>query len=216
MIPVMANFKTHISFGILTAFLLTAGIACCTRLLRPIQILVFFCMVLIGSAIPDVDSDNARPSQILFGILGIACPILFCPLLFPLEKLKMEELFCLMLVSFLFFQYFLAWLFFRFTRHRGIYHSIPAAILAGECVILLFQSSLWYHRLFYGGAIFAGYLLHLILDEIYAVDLFGMRLKKSAGTAVSLGHKSIVLTVLIWITVGMLTWICIRDLLTTV
>ena len=56
----------------------------------------------------------------------------------------------------------------------------------------------------------------MILDEIYAVDLFGMRLKKSAGTAVSLGHKSIVLTVLIWITVGVLTWICIRDLLTTV
>ena len=208
----MAKFKVHISYGILCAFLLTSGIYCCTRLIRPVQALVIFCLTLMGSAIPDVDSDHARPTQILFGILGIACPVLFCPLLLPLDRLKMEELFCLMLGAFLFFQYVLAWIFFRFTKHRGIYHSIPAAIFAGECMILLFQNSLWYHRLFFGAAMTAGYLLHLLLDEIYAVDLFGMRLKRSAGTALCFGSESIPATILIWLSTGILGCLCWRSL----
>ena len=38
-------------------------------------------------------------------------------------------------------------------------------------------------RLFWTGAAIAGFMTHLILDELYSVDFRGVRLKKSFGTA---------------------------------
>ena len=204
----MAKFKTHISFGIIEAFLVTAAFYCCTKLVHPVQAVVIFCLTLIGSAVPDVDSDTARPTQILFGILGIACPVLLLHALQPGLMLKTEEIFCILLAAFLFFQYLLAWFFFRFTVHRGIFHSIPAALIAGECAILLFYNSIWYHRIFFGAAVFLGYMLHLVLDEIYAVDLFGMRLKKSTGSALSFRGESTISTFCAWALVVFLGTLC--------
>jgi membrane-bound metal-dependent hydrolase YbcI (DUF457 family) len=71
-----------------------------------------------------------------------------------------------------------------YTVHRGMFHSIPAAIIFGELAFLLASGDL-YMRFYKAGAVLIGYLSHLILDEIYSVEWGrrGPRLKRSFGTA---------------------------------
>src|SRR5437868_5398977 len=58
----------------------------------------------------------------------------------------------------------------RVTHHRGMAHSIPAAVLAG--LATFFAASHFYFSdqdaFLLGVAVLAGYVVHLILDEIYA------------------------------------------------
>ncbi len=66
-----------------------------------------------------------------------------------------------------------------------MWHSIPAAIIAGMVAFLVCLSGDLGIRMFKSWAVVMGFLSHLILDEIYSVDLGGktIRIKKSFGTA---------------------------------
>ncbi len=60
----------------------------------------------------------------------------------------------------------------------------------------------------YGFMITFGYFVHLILDEIYSVDLGNRRLKKSSGTALKFGmyknRKQQIHTVVIYLLIPLL------------
>jgi hypothetical protein len=75
----------------------------------------------------------------------------------------------------------------RYTVHRGMFHSIPAAIVFGEVAYLLATGDLPI-RLYKAGGVVLGYMIHLVLDEMYSVYYVRgrMQIKKSFGTAVKL------------------------------
>jgi hypothetical protein len=74
-----------------------------------------------------------------------------------------------------------------YTVHRGMFHSIPAALVAGEIAFLLASGDDIRLRLFTGGAVTLGYLSHLVLDEIWSVEWArGLHLKSSFGTALKI------------------------------
>jgi hypothetical protein len=64
-----------------------------------------------------------------------------------------------------------------------MWHSIPAALIAGGVTFLVVLSPELGIRLFKSWAVVLGFLSHLFLDEVYSVDLRGRRVKKSLGTA---------------------------------
>jgi hypothetical protein len=77
------------------------------------------------------------------------------------------------------------------TVHRGMFHSLPAAAIAGELTFLLASGDLQL-RIYKAAAVVLGYMTHLVLDEIYSVQVVRgkTKLKKSFGTAVKLfGHN---------------------------
>jgi hypothetical protein len=70
-----------------------------------------------------------------------------------------------------------------------MFHSLPAAVIAGELAFLLASGPLEL-RIYKAGAVVLGYVTHLVLDELYAVDLRRLRVKKSFGTALKMfSHK---------------------------
>lgn len=73
----------------------------------------------------------------------------------------------------------------RITVHRGVLHSIPFALIFAEIVFLFLRPFGWRERLLLALAAWIGAMSHLILDEIYAVNFDGkkIRLKQSFGTA---------------------------------
>jgi hypothetical protein len=79
-------------------------------------------------------------------------------------------------------------IFHRMSYHRGIYHSILAALFfafATAAIVNLMgrhPGVAWLA----GGFMFIGYLVHLTLDEIYSVDVMDTRIKTSFGTAMKL------------------------------
>jgi len=64
-----------------------------------------------------------------------------------------------------------------------MWHSIPAAINVGLIALLICSGEDIVPRAFKAGAIVIGFLSHLILDEIWSLDIFRGRVKESSGTA---------------------------------
>jgi hypothetical protein len=76
----------------------------------------------------------------------------------------------------------------KYTVHRGMFHSIPAGLVFAGVAFLVCGSSPIEIRCYKAGGVLAGFMSHLLLDEIYAVQWKGgrWRFKKSFGTALKL------------------------------
>ncbi len=176
----MASYKTHISVGFLWGIVFSAG-CILSGGIDILQGIVAVVLAEIGSAVPDVDSDTARPRRIILGILGIAVPVIFAS--GYLKNSRLETTFCVVLFTYLFLQYVLAYTFAKFTRHRGLFHSVPMALLCAEITFLLFETSGHRVALIYAVSCGGGYLSHLVLDEFCSIDLKRATIKRSFGTA---------------------------------
>ena len=99
-----------------------------------------------------------------------------------------------------------------YTVHRGMFHSLPAAAIAGELGYLL-ASGDFHMRLFKAGGIVLGFMSHLVLDEIYSVELkHGLpTLKKSFGTAIKLFGGNLWANISCWGKLVALTWLVFND-----
>lgn len=77
----------------------------------------------------------------------------------------------------------------QWTRHRGLWHSLQAALLVGAVVgdvLYRFTRCSQKEQLWISGAAVAGFLLHLILDEAFSVDLNNARVRRSFGSALKI------------------------------
>jgi hypothetical protein len=195
----MASFKAHISFGILTAAVLSVVLFSFAWVSGVFALLIFV-LTIIGSMLPDVDSDTGIPVRILFGVLAVT------GLVGSFVYLETMTNFQRGLVSIgigLCVYFIIGKIFRHFTVHRGIFHSIPAALLMG--VISIAIADLFYleiKTLFsIGLAVTAGYLCHLVLDELNsAVNLSGVPFipNKSLGTAMQLWSSSLITTLSVY------------------
>ena len=179
----MADFKTHLSAaGALSGML---AIGCLhTGLAEPKDALLFFAMGTVGGILPDIDSDHSIPVNILFSCLAILAA--FFSVFSKIGTYSIVESILLWLAVFVVVRYLVFELFKRFTVHRGVFHSLLAAVffcfLSATLLYDVFALSsvlAWLS----GGFVLIGYLIHLLLDELYSVDMMGVRLKKSFGTA---------------------------------
>jgi hypothetical protein len=187
----LAAFKVHLSVG-----LATSGIAATSMLVANLasqeQVVVYFVLGTLGSLLPDMDADNSAPVQITFSFISIVMAFLVMFLfsgIFP----SVLELVSIWFVVYLFFRWLIFAVFTRLTSHRGIFHSVPAALFFGFLATAVSYRAFgilpleaWMSGLF----VSFGYLVHLVLDELYSVNVFGLRSKRSFGTALKLYSKS--------------------------
>jgi hypothetical protein len=162
----------------------------------------------LAGMLPDLDSASGRPARELFGFTAIGVPLLLSRRLLR-SGIEPEQVVLAGAALYLSIRFGLAWLFRHLTVHRGMFHSIPAALIAGEAVFLADDSPEYFGRLTLAGGIMLGFLSHLVLDEIYSVDLSGMtpRLNKAAGSAVKFFSKSWSATLATWLLLGLLTYL---------
>lgn len=193
----MANFKQHLTGG-LSVSGIGAVVAFTTIQLSLAQSLITFLLGVLGSILPDIDSDTSKPVQMLFGYLGAIVPIFIIGHL-PVHGARMETIVLTSLFGYFIIRYFVANLFFKFTEHRGIVHSIPAAVFAGLIIYYIFRQSDFRPRFMFAMITALGYLTHLLMDEIWSVDLQDIRLKKSFGSALALTAPSFLSTALIYL-----------------
>lgn len=191
----MANFKTHIAFGVFigVGFIILGLIY--SLLSSPESMIWIFMAVLIGSFLPDLDMDKGIPFQILFGLLGAGISGLIFLNLYQGGEREIKILILIPATMFALVRFGAGYVFEKFTNHRGIFHSIPGAILFGLITVWLlnFLSILNDQKIFLGLGVSVGYLGHLILDEIYSsVNLKGHSLlpKQSLGNALKLYSSS--------------------------
>lgn len=182
----MANFPTHIGIGTLTSGML-ATLTLAADVVAPENLVAVTVAGVLGSVLPDIDLKDSRPSKALFS--GLAAFFSFASLFILAGKLSIAELWIVALATFLGVRYVAHWIFHQMSYHRGIYHSILAAIFFAFLTAAIYKWPLGRHEgvaWLAAAFMFFGYMTHLVLDEIYSVDVMDTRIKASFGTAVKL------------------------------
>jgi hypothetical protein len=204
----MANFNTHLNVTIVTS-----GLAAATLLSA--HHIDFNCALwlwllgTIGGLLPDIDSDNSTSLNTIFAILTLTAVLVTLRYLTEgfFKEIRFMQLITVSVAVYTVMRFILRPLFEKATIHRGSCHSIAFIVL---CALLTIQLTLklgghyvkqpdivaWYSA----GFVFFGGLIHLLLDEIYSVDLLNVKIKRSFGTAikpVDLNHKTLTLLILL-------------------
>ncbi len=179
----MANFPTHIVVGTIVAGSL-ATLTLAADVIAPENLVAVTLAGSLGSVLPDIDLKDSRPSRALFA--GLAVFFSFALLFQFAPRLSIAEMWILWLGSLLFVRYGLHTAFHRLANHRGVWHTWIAGLASAFATVLIFyyvfdrpDGVAWLA----GGFLFVGFLTHLILDEIYSVDVLGNHIKRSFGTA---------------------------------
>ncbi|MBK2125401.1 metal-dependent hydrolase [Fangia hongkongensis] len=179
----MANFHTHI-VGAAGTGIVVNTVLLAAKVTSPSLFASGVALTALAGIMPDVDSDHSDSIKIIFDILGIVIGTILAIVLLPFLGILPGLL--VLFASFLLIRYGVVMPFRKLTAHRGIFHSVPMAFL------MCFFTALISYRI--GGLsalsswilasmILVGFITHLLLDEIYSVNLSGVSLKKSFGTA---------------------------------
>ncbi|MDX5435292.1 MAG: metal-dependent hydrolase [Halomonas sp.] len=182
----MADFRTHLSAavggGTLLAFVGWQG-----DLWTPGEALPLAALTAFGGILPDIDADHSHAVRLIFNTMAVLAVVVGVLLLHA----RLEPGALLMVCGGLYLgvRFVLSPIFKRFSVHRGIWHSLLAAVLCGLATSVAGYQWLgqpawlaWAQGL----ALLLGYGIHLLLDELFSVDLTGARLKRSFGTALKL------------------------------
>jgi hypothetical protein len=138
----------------------------------------------IAGMMPDLDSGPGIPLRESVAFAAAVVPLMLVHRL-QAAGMPMEALILFGAASYLAIRFGVAWLIKKFAVHRGMFHSLPAALIAGQITFLVFGAENQLCRYFMSSAVVLGFLTHLVLDEIWSVRLgmFGPKFKKSFGTA---------------------------------
>lgn len=181
----MANFNMHIGTAALTSSLAATAFLSAGHI-APITALWLMFLGTMGGLLPDIDSDNSTSMSTLFRLFGGL--ITFSLVGHIYQMVSMLELIVYALFCYLTIRYNFKALLEKVTVHRGCCHSIAFVVLSGlSCVSFIdllgySETTSWLSGLFLAG----GGIVHLLLDEIYSVDLANRRIKMSFGSALKL------------------------------
>lgn len=180
----MAGFGVHAAAGVSLSGLAATG-TLLAGLASPTDMLIYLVAGSLGSLLPDLDADQSAPVQVSFTLASIALAfgVMFQ---FAHQFPSVAELATIWLLSYVLFRWLVFALFARITRHRGIIHSVPAGIWFG-----LLASAASYHlgglaplsAWLLGTFVTFGFLVHLLLDELFSINLFGFKTRRSLGSA---------------------------------
>ncbi|GLS27155.1 metal-dependent hydrolase [Marinibactrum halimedae] len=179
----MANFNTHLAGAAVVAGITVSG-ALSFQLITIGQAATLWLVGMLGGIMPDVDSDNSHAVSAMFTGLGALASFLTAQ---KLAGLPLLTIWLAMMAAFFIVRVPLIWVFKELTVHRGAFHSLIAAVSFGLGTTFfsykIFAASINYAWAI-GFMMFVGYITHLLLDELYSVDLSGMTIKRSFGTAI--------------------------------
>lgn len=206
----MADFKTHMTVscatGVVYAFAGTqAGMNLDT------------CMVAgglcgVSGMLPDLDSDSGRPLREATTLGAAVVPMLMIERFQKLD-LGHESMVLAAGLVYITIRFFLAEIFRRYTVHRGMWHSLPAAAIVGMVAFLVMSTDDISVRLFKTIAIVLGFMSHLVLDEIWSVDFKRGKyaFKRSFGTALKLWGNDRWANYATYTKLGVITFLVYQD-----
>jgi len=182
----VADFKTHITTSTVVGIGYAAGAYTVFHVPAPTCALAgVLCSV--SGMLPDLDSDSGIPLRESLAFAAACVPMLLTGR-FEAKGWSTETIVLAGALLYILVRFGLGTLLKKYTVHRGMFHSIPAALIAGGCAFLLCASGDFYSRAFKAGGVLIGFFSHLILDEIWSIRVSGGRigLKSSSGTAMKL------------------------------
>lgn len=182
----MPGFKTHISVSTLCGA--AYGFWGHQQGMPPEDCMLAGALCSVGGVLPDLDSDSGKPVKEIFAFLAAVVPMMTVHRLAAQFEFTHETLLLIGIGTYLGVRFGLAKMFSSITVHRGMWHSIPAAAIAGLATFLLCQCNELELRIYRSVAVVVGFMSHLVMDELWSIQFqHGIpHLKKSFGTALKL------------------------------
>jgi hypothetical protein len=191
----MSTFRAHVTVGAIISMAVVVAVFFYALVTDPVLLAVLFGVTVVGSFLPDVDSDSGIPFYMVFGAATLA--VTGAALFYALTRWpsQYEYIAGVPLAVMILVWFVVGGIIKKFTKHRGIFHSVPAMAIAGLGVFLAAKhfgvegdvALLW------GAGTAVGYASHLALDEVHSdVNMDGNPFtnKKSLGTAMKLFSNS--------------------------
>ncbi|MEL0635415.1 metal-dependent hydrolase [Marinomonas sp. TI.3.20] len=182
----MANFNTHVTVAAAISAPLAAG-AFIMGFANMNEAIFYALAGTLGGLLPDIDADESIAIRLVFRLFGALSAGLIIAVW--VHQLPHWQVLALAAAGYLAVRFPIQWIFEQLTIHRGALHSLLAnAMFAAIAVPIAFHvfdlsaKTAWG----IGAFIFIGATIHLILDELYSIELSGMRIKRSFGTALKL------------------------------
>jgi membrane-bound metal-dependent hydrolase YbcI (DUF457 family) len=194
----LADFKTHITGSTIVGVAYGYwGVTSQSMSIESGLIAGGLCSV--AGMLPDLDSDSGIPLRETSMFAAAVVPMLMIERFRDLE-LSHESMALAAMLIYIFIRFFVIEFFKRFTVHRGMWHSIPAAAIAGMLAYLAMPCSNEGVRVYKSLAVVVGFFVHLILDEIWSVDFKRgrFRLKNSFGTALKFFGESPLANIMVY------------------
>ncbi len=207
----MAGFKTHITTS--TVLGIGYGAGAYGYYHFPISTcLLAGGLCSVSGMLPDIDSDSGRPLRESMSFGAAVVPMMMVDR-FKAMGMNLESIILAGGAIYLAIRFGLAAILKHFTVHRGMFHSLPACAIFGEVAFLVFGCERLELRYFVAGAVVVGFMSHLILDEIWSVEMLRGRihLKSSFGTAIKFWGDSAGPNVLTYALLMGLTFFAIND-----
>ncbi|MUK66611.1 metal-dependent hydrolase [Aliivibrio fischeri] len=190
----MANFSTHLNVAALTSGAASAALLSANHIDLDTALWLWF-LGTIGGLLPDIDSDNSTSLDIIFNLFTV-CIVLLSIRYFTSDAINERQFMLLIglpVVIHLIIKYGIRNVFEWQTIHRGICHSLLFLLFCGllttNTTAFIINDKFKNVDLFAwlsGIFVFCGGVIHLLLDEIYSVDLANVRIKRSFGSALKL------------------------------
>jgi hypothetical protein len=182
----MAGFRTHVT----TSAVLGCGYAGVGHVVYGVPLetaVVAGALCGFSGMLPDLDSDYGVPLRETMAFTAAVVPMLLVGR-FETLALSHDAMVLVAVAMYLFVRFGITKMIRKYTVHRGMFHSIPAGLVFAGIAFLVCGSSPIEIRCYKAGGVLAGFMSHLLLDEIYAVQWKGgrWRFKKSFGTALKL------------------------------
>lgn len=195
----MADFNVHVATGAIAGGVGVTALMSADRM-DPQTGLICFFAAMIGGVLPDVDADESVLLNLIFTFFALLAS--FFVMFSQLGGHAILESIILWLLAFLFVKLAVFELFTRTTTHRGIFHSLPAGLFFACATAVLMSrlfhqpaSAAWLTGLF----VLTGCLVHLLMDELYSLNLFGVGgVEHSLGSAFKLYSREL------WATAAMI------------
>lgn len=206
----MADFKTHIT----ASSLLGIGYGAAGHFMYDLPLpSCVLAGALCGASgmLPDIDSGPGRPLRESLAFAAAVVPMMLVDRLEQLG-LSQESIVLAGGAIYLLVRFGLGAFLRRYTVHRGMFHSVPAAIIFGELAFLLASGDLDL-RIYKAGGVVAGYLAHMLLDEFYSIEWYRgrLRFKKSFGTGLKLFGHSLWANLTTYAKLAALTYIVLHE-----
>jgi len=166
----------------------------------------------VSGMLPDIDSDSGKPLRESLAFAAAVIPMMLVDR-FQQFGMQPESIVLAGAIVYLLVRFGLGAMLRRYTVHRGMFHSLPAAIIFGEVAFLLASGPDVRLRLYKAGAVVIGYISHLVLDEFYSIQWSRgrLRLKKSFGTALKMFSHKWWANASTYIKLGLLTYIVLCE-----
>ena len=206
----LADFKSHITGSTLVGIGYGYwGVATQSMTLESGMLAGGLCAV--SGMLPDLDSDSGVPLRETSMFVAAIVPILmierFRDLGLTHEAMALAAMLLYLGIRFIAIEFFK-----KYTVHRGMWHSIPAAASAGLLAYLAMPCQAESIRVYKSMAVVLGFLVHLTMDEIWSIDIsHGFRLKKSFGTALKFFSSSMMANISVYGKLALLIYFAAGD-----